>query len=156
MGTSCLHNRKNKSFSQWESFHKNQFLMIGNYHNRKKQLFPTNPSSADNEMLLLSFVSMPLYFCMMQILEAGNSVLDQNSHLGHPTRTFHPILHLTLDWQVSPGNCWLGSADSKTQQGHTAPLIHSDVWGDIHDLWRDCKETEKRKWNGSSCLWRKY
>ena len=57
---------------------------------------------------------------------------------------------LTLDWQVSPCHRWLWSADSKTQQGHAAPLIHGDIWGDVHDLGRDWKETEEKRhvWEG--------
>ena len=59
---------------------------------------------------------------------------------------------LTLDWQVSPRHRWLWSADSQTQQGHTAPLVHRDIWRDVHDLGRDWKETEEERpiWEGFS------
>lgn len=53
---------------------------------------------------------------------------------------------LLTSWcKVSPGDNRFRTAIGHADQSHIAALIHSDIRGDVGDLWWDCEN--KSKWN---------
>lgn len=56
---------------------------------------------------------------------------------------------LLTSWcKVPPGDNRFRAAIGHADQGHIAALIHSDIRGDVRDLWWNCKD--KSKWNMQS------